>query len=189
MDKKIINIIKFLNEIELLKSITRHSWMSSGRQESVAEHSWRMAIMAMALENEFPDINIKKVMEITLIHDFWEAYEWDNPAFIDQPLDKLVIEKNAVKKLTASLDTEMQEKILSLWNEYNEWKTLESKLAKALDKLEALIQHNEANISTWEAKEYEYNLIYGMKYMKFSEFIKSFRKIVDNQTKEKINNK
>jgi putative hydrolase of HD superfamily len=70
MQKKIINIIKFLNEIELLKSITRHSWMSSGRQESVAEHSWRMAIMAMALENEFPDIDIKRVMEITLVHDF-----------------------------------------------------------------------------------------------------------------------
>lgn len=189
MQKKIINIIKFLNEIELLKSITRHSWMSSGRQESVAEHSWRMAIMAMALENEFPDIDIKRVMEITLVHDFWEAYEWDNPAFIDQPLDKLVIEKNAVKRLTTSLSIDLQEKIMSLWNEYNEGKTLESKLAKALDKLEALIQHNEANISTWEPKELEYNLIYGMKYMEFSEFIKSFREIVDNQIREKIKNK
>jgi putative hydrolase of HD superfamily len=78
---------------------------------------------------------------------------------------------------------------MSLWNEYNEGKTLESKLAKALDKLEALIQHNEANISTWEPKELEYNLIYGMKYMEFSEFIKSFREIVDNQIREKIKNK
>ena len=39
--------IDFLNKIEKLKCNTRHSWTSSGRQESVAEHSWRLAVMAM----------------------------------------------------------------------------------------------------------------------------------------------
>jgi len=185
--KKIFNILKFLKEVELLKSITRHSWTSSWRQESVAEHSWRMAIMVIVLEDEFPDLNIKRVLELTLIHDFWEAYEWDSPAFKEQPKNKLEVEKNAIIKITASLSKNMQDKIMWLWKEYNECKTKEAQLAKALDKLEVLIQHNEADISTWEKEEYEYNLIHGMEYMKFNEFIEKFREIVDNQTKEKVN--
>ena len=54
--------IEFLNKIEKLKCNTRHSWTSTGRQESVAEHSWRLAVMAMLCEDEYPDLNISKVI-------------------------------------------------------------------------------------------------------------------------------
>ena len=56
--------IKFLNVIEKLKCITRHSWTSSGRHESVAEHSWRLAVMAMLCADEYPDLNINKVIKM-----------------------------------------------------------------------------------------------------------------------------
>ena len=186
MQTKIKNILKFLKEIELLKSVTRHSWTSSGRQESVAEHSWRMAILAMVIEDKFPKLDIRKVIEMILIHDFGEAHDGDYPAFKDQPQNKLDIEKKSVKKIIESLPEKLQVKIMNLWKEYNECKTDEAKLAKALAKLEVLIQHNEADISTWEPEEYEYNLVHGSKYMNFNKFIKEFRKVVDEQTKEKI---
>ena len=188
MQTKIKNILKFLKEIELLKSVTRHSWTSSGRQESVAEHSWRMAVFAMALEEEFPDFNMKKVIEMTLIHDLGEAHDGDHPAFKKQPKNKLEIEEKSVKKIIEPLSERLQLKIFNLWKEYNECKTDEARLAKALDKLEVLIQHNEADISTWDPEEYEFSLIYGLKYMDFNNFIKEFRQIVDKQTKEKISN-
>ncbi len=186
MKTKIENILKFLREIELLKSVTRHSWTSSGRQESVAEHSWRMAIFAMALEDEFPDINIKRVIEMSLIHDFGEAHEGDYPAFENQPKNKLEIEEKSVNKIIESLPEKFQLKFKNLWNEYNKCETLEAKLTKALDKLEVLIQHNEADISTWEPPEYDFALTSGTKFMKFDKFITEFRKIVDQQTKDKI---
>ena len=52
MDQK--NYITFLNMIEKLKCNTRHSWTSSGRRESVTEHSWRLAVMAMLCADEYP---------------------------------------------------------------------------------------------------------------------------------------
>ncbi len=85
MQEKILNILKFLNEVEKLKSVTRHSWTSSGRQESVPEHSWRMAVFALALEKEFPEINIQRVIELAVVHDFGEIYEGDTPAFKENP--------------------------------------------------------------------------------------------------------
>ena len=48
--------IEFLSVIEKLKCNTRHSWTSSGRRESVAEHSWRLAVMAMLCADEYPEL-------------------------------------------------------------------------------------------------------------------------------------
>ncbi|MBW2981828.1 HD domain-containing protein [Candidatus Woesearchaeota archaeon] len=187
MSEKILNILKFLNEIEKLKSVTRHSWTSSGRQESVPEHSWRMAVFAMVLEKEFPEINMQRVMELSIVHDFGEIYDGDIPAFKPDP-NKLEREEKAIKKLVQSLPAETQKKIIDLWKEYNECKTPESKLVKALDKLETLIQHNSVDIPTWAKIEKEFNLTYGKEFMNFHSFIKEFRKIVDKQTSEKIKN-
>ena len=74
--------IEFMNIIENLKCNTRHSWTSSGRQESVAEHSWRLAVMAMLCKNEYPELDTDKVIKMCLIHDFGEAITGDIPAFL-----------------------------------------------------------------------------------------------------------
>ena len=185
MSEKILNILKFLNEVEKLKSVTRHSWTSSGRHESVPEHSWRLTVFAMVLEKEFPDINMQRVMELSIVHDFGEVYDGDTPAFKENP-NKLEKEEKAIKKLVKSLDANTQNKIIGLWREYNECKTPEAKLVKALDKLETLIQHNSVDIPNWAKIEKEFNLTYGKEFMNFHSFIKEFRKIVDKQTMEKI---
>ena len=55
--KKIMEIrrlLDFLKTAEQLKCNTRHSYTSSGRLESVAEHSWRLALMAMLVLSIIP---------------------------------------------------------------------------------------------------------------------------------------
>ena len=187
MSKKINNILKFLKDIELLKSTLRHSWVSAGRRESVAEHSWRVAVLALILQDEFKKINIQKVIEMLLIHDFGEVYDGDTPAFLKKNKQAHYNqEKLAVQKLVKPLGVKIQKKIIALWVEYEDGQTLEARLAKALDKIEVLIQHNEADLKTWTAQEYQFNLKYGQEFMNFHQFILEFRKIIDLHTKKKI---
>tara|TARA_Y100000310_G_C20620484_1_gene783011 strand:+ start:804 stop:1385 length:582 start_codon:yes stop_codon:yes gene_type:complete len=188
MENKLLNTIKFLNEIEKLKSITRHSWTTSGRQESVPEHTWRMCVIAFILEKDFPDINMQKVMEMSLIHDFGEIYVGDTPNFDESRPLLQKDEQEDVKKVVSSLDKELQEKITSLWNEFHENKTQEAKLANAFDKMEAILQHNESDFSTWTKHEWELNKVYGEKYTNFHPLTKKFREILKQQTIKKIEN-
>ncbi len=187
MEQKIKNFIYFLNDIEKLKSATRHSWTSAGRQESVPEHSWRMAVMAMIIADEFPKVNINKVIEMCLVHDFGEVYDGDIPDFKKTKKHEKR-EKIAIQKVVKPLPDKTQNKIVNLWKEFEDCNTPEAQLAKALDKLEALIQHNEADISTWLPLEYDLNQTYGQECCQYNNFIKLFRKIVKEMTKEKISN-
>lgn len=68
----------------------------------------------------------------------------------------------------------------------NERKTDEAKLYKALDNLEAVIQHNEADISTWIPLEYDLQFTYGADKIEFSSYLKNFKKKIDQRTTEKI---
>ncbi len=186
MQDKFENIINFLNRAELVKSVLRHSWTSSGRQESSAEHSWRLAILAMVLDDEFCDLDMRKVIEMVLIHDLGEAYAGDYPAFKEMPKDKYKLERDSLVKVVNPLSLKLQNKIISLWEEFHQCKTKEAKFAMALDKIEAVIQHNEADIDTWEPEEYNVNLIYGDDHMKHNDFLVKLREAVKKQTQDKI---
>ena len=70
-----------LHVAERLKNNTRHSWTSSGRHESVAEHSWRLCLMAYFIRDEFPEADMDKVLRMCLVHDMGEAFTGDIPAF------------------------------------------------------------------------------------------------------------
>ncbi len=179
--------IEFLNVIEKLKCNTRHSWTSSGRHESVAEHSWRLAVMAMLCGDEYPDVDINKVIKMCLIHDFGEAITGDIPAFCKTQKDEIE-EDAAIYELLALLPSEVGDELLPLFSEMKELRTDEAKLYKALDNLEALISHNEADISTWIPLEYEENLTYGQKNSEWSAWTKELREIVKQDSVVKIKN-
>ena len=70
-------LIEFLGVVEKLKCNTRHSWTSSGRRESVAEHSWRLSLLAMLCADEYPDLDMNKVVRMCIIHDLGEAITGD----------------------------------------------------------------------------------------------------------------
>ena len=179
--------VEFLNVIEKLKCNTRHSWTSNGRQESVAEHSWRLAVMAMLCADEYPDVDINKVIKMCLIHDLGEALTGDIPAFCKTQKDELD-EDAAIKELLALLPYEAADELSLLFSEMNEQRTDEAKLYKALDNLEALISHNEADISTWIPLEYEENLTYGQKNCEWSVWTRELRELVKRDSIDKINN-
>lgn len=184
------NILKFLHESEALKRQLRHSWLSDGRQESVAEHTWRMALMAMVLSSEIDSkIDLSRVMEMVIVHDLGEVYLGDyqvygngNPA----PENKHELEQEALKNLLKLLPSFSSEKIYSLWLEFEEKKTIEAKFAVALDKLEVIIQHNEAELSTYLEGEGEFNLTYADDKVNFDKVMIEFREILREETKTKI---
>ena len=74
-------LLSALHLAERLKDATRHCYTSGGRHESVAEHSWRLALMAYWLRDEFPELDIDKVIRMCLIHDLGEAFTGDIPTF------------------------------------------------------------------------------------------------------------
>lgn len=179
------NFIKIMKVTENLKNNTRHSWTSTGRHESVAEHSWRMSIMAYFMKDEFPEVDIDKVITMCVFHDLGEAFTGDIPTFIKKEND----EENETVLLTRwinNLPSSYKNDLNLLFNEMNEQKTLESKLYKAIDKLEVLIQHNEADISTWIPLEKTLNLTHGNKEVAFSDYLKELRKTIKKDTEKKI---
>ena len=74
-------LIEIMSVAEKLKNNTRHSWTSSNRQESVAEHSWRLSLMAYFVKDEFPEADISKVILMCIFHDLGEAITGDIPSF------------------------------------------------------------------------------------------------------------
>ncbi len=74
-------LLEALHTAEKLKDTTRHCYTSKGRHESVAEHSWRIALMAFWLRDEFPQADMDKVIRMCLIHDLGECFTGDIPAF------------------------------------------------------------------------------------------------------------
>ena len=74
-------LLQALAVAERLKDTTRHCYTSKGRQESVAEHSWMMTLMAFFMKNEFPDADINKIIQMCIIHDLGECFTGDIPTF------------------------------------------------------------------------------------------------------------
>ena len=182
---KITDYIKIMNTFEAMKRNTRHSWLSDGRHESVAEHSWRITVMAYFIKDEFPEADIDKVIKMCLFHDIGEAFTGDIPAFVKTNEDEIT-EENAVDKFISTLPEEYKNELTLLFDEMNKLESLEARIYKALDKMETLIQHNEADISTWLPLEYEMNLVYGEKEVQFSEYMKELKKAVNEETVRKI---
>ena len=182
-------LLNFFHRLEKLKYTLRHSWLSDGRRESVAEHTWRSAFMAMLMCEEIPDVNKSRVIEMLIVHDLGEISEGDIPAFLkDEEKREQVdrVEEKAIDELTREIHPQTRTYIRSLCEEYKKGSTVEAKIAKAIDKMEALLQHNEADISTWIDLEYSYNLTYGQKECRYNDYLKECIKLINNETKAKV---
>ena len=178
-------LIETLAVAERLKDAARHCYTSRGRRESVAEHSWRITLMAYLVSDEFPEADLKKLMKMCLIHDMGEAITGDIPAFEKTDKDRKV-ENKKVEQLTDILPEPVRAEWKALFEEMEAMETQEARLYKSLDKLEALIQHNEADISTWIPLEYDLQMTYGNEECKFTEYIQRLRDEVRKDSKRKI---
>ena len=170
---------------ERLKDTTRHCYTAKGRHESVAEHSWMMTLMAFLMRDEFPEADMDKVIRMCIIHDLGEAFTGDIPTFAKSSKDE-EREEDLLSAWVSSLPGNYADEMTALYAEMAERKTLEAKIYKAIDGLEALIQHNISDISTWIPKEYELNKTYADDKVAFSEYLVSLRQAIREDTLTKI---
>ena len=178
-------VIRFIKEIENLKSVTRTAWTKTGRRESTAEHSWRLAMLLMVLSDDFKDLDIDKAIKMSLVHDLGELYDGDISAKLQNDNDnKAEMEEKAMRRMLTILPENLAENIYDLWKEYNECCTKEAKLVKAMDNLETIVQHNQGDNP--EDFDYEFNLQYGKQYFMDNEILEYMRYIIDEDTKESV---
>ena len=178
-------LLEILSVAEKLKCNTRHCYTSSGRRESVAEHSWRISLMAMLLTKEFPEADMDKVIRMCLIHDLGECFTGDIPTFRKTAADEADEERQLlawVDTLPAPYDAQMR----ALYREMAALETTEARIYKALDKFEAVIQHNESPIDTWEPREYDLNRTYAQENAAFSPYLTRLRQAIRQETEDKI---
>ena len=178
-------LLDILLVAERLKDTTRHCYTSKGRHESVAEHSWMTTLMAFFMKDEFPDADVDKVIRMCILHDLGECFTGDIPSFEKSQAHEDV-EKNLLYGWVRSLPEHYAAEMLALYEEMEARKTVESKIYKAIDNLEAVIQHNRSDLSTWIPKEFQLNLTYGDDAIAFSDYLSSLREAVREDTRKKI---
>ena len=177
--------LEILHVAERLKDTPRHCTTSQGRTESVAEHSWRISLMAFLLRSEFPDLDMDKVTRMCLIHDLGECFTGDIPTFLKTDTDRET-EDSLLDRWVRNLPEPLSRERSALYREMDAQQTGEAKLYKALDKLEALIQHNESPLDTWSENEFDLNKRYAFDAVAFSDWLTALRNEILFDTLEKI---
>ncbi|MDO5132460.1 MAG: HD domain-containing protein [Eubacteriales bacterium] len=179
-------LLSVLSVAEKLKCVTRHCDTSSGRRESVAEHSWRTALMAMLVsgQKEYAGYDMNRVIRMCLIHDLGEAFTGDIPTF-EKTSEDADREDALLDAWVERFAPAQREEFRALLLEMRLRQTPEARLYKALDKMEAVIQHNEADLSSWEPREYALQYVYGREEVAFSPFLRALKEQIDAWTKRK----
>ena len=121
-------LLAALHTAEKLKDTTRHCYTSGGRHESVAEHSWRIALMAFFLRDEFPEADMDKVTRMCLIHDLGECFTGDIPAF-DKTAQDESTEEALLYQWVASLPSPCREEMRALYDEMAALETQEAQIS------------------------------------------------------------
>ena len=181
----VLKLLETLHTAEKLKDTTRHAYTSGGRHESVAEHSWRITLMAYFLRDEFPEADMDKVIRMCLIHDLGECFTGDIPTFL-KTAEHEATEEKLLLGWVSSLPEPYRTEMADLYREMDARETLEAKIYKALDNLEAVIQHNESPLDTWSDNEYTLNLTYGDDKVAFSPYLTALRKQLRQDSEDKI---
>lgn len=191
MKSEMLKVMEIIKLGEKLKSELRHSWLSNGRRESVAEHTWRTTLMAVLITPELTvEADMEKLLKMLIIHDLVEAEAGDIPAFdtLDNESVKTAKRNNeikAIENIRDLLDNNTGQELYDLWYEFEEKQTIEAKVANALDKLEAQIQHNESDLSTWINVEHEMSFNLG-RHVEFDPVLITLKDIIQNEAEAKL---
>ncbi len=177
-------ILTFLRRAESLKEMTRVAWTTGGQQESVAAHTWRMSLMAMVLARHLPGLDVGRLLSMCLVHDLGEAIHGDVSAALQAAMpDKAAQERRDLLDLTTSLPPEDRDAIVALWDEYEAAETLEARVAKGIDKLETILQHNQGAMPS--GFDFRFNLEYGARYTQDEPVLQALRAILDEETERR----
>jgi putative hydrolase of HD superfamily len=189
-DAQLGGLLEFLRAAERLKTVTRSGYTSAGRPESVAEHTWRLALMALLLAPEFPEVDLARLVKICLVHDLGEAIGGDIPApeqarraAAGESASKAAGERRDLVTLLEPLPEHLRTEITGLWDEYEAARTPEAKVAKALDKLETILQHTQGRNPP--GFDYRFNLGYGRQHTAEPPLIAAIRAALDQATADR----
>ena len=175
--------LEFLRAAESLKYLTRTSWTSDGQQETVAAHTWRLCLMALVLTPHFPGIDAGKLLRICLVHDLGEVISGDISAALQSSLpNKAGQERADLLQLVQPLPDGVQGEIMALWEEYEAAASPEAKLAKGLDKLETILQHNQGVMPV--GFDFLFNIGYGAAYTRDHPVLSALRGVLDADTEQ-----
>jgi putative hydrolases of HD superfamily len=162
-----------------LKDTLRNSWTGGGRRESAAEHSWRLCLMAVLLEEQLEGIDVARLLRLLVIHDLGEAVGGDVPAPL-QVGDKSAAERADLIAILAPLPPAVRERLVALWDEYDRAESPEARVAKGIDRLETCLGHLEgANPAGFD---YRFNLGYGRAWTDSRPALAALRAVVDAET-------
>jgi putative hydrolase of HD superfamily len=183
-ENEIRGTIAFLALIERLKDTLRNSRTSTGRTESAAEHTWRVALMAMLLGPSL-GVDAGRLIRVVLVHDLAEAFTGDLPAPTPrQPGVKEAREREALATLTMTLPSAQRAEIFALWEEYESGSTPEGRMAKGLDKLETILQHAQGvNPADFDLG---FNLGYGRRDTDAHPLLAAVRALLDASTQARL---
>lgn len=174
--------LNFLREAEQLKDVLRTAHTRTGKQESTAEHTWRLCLFILTFADQLPNLDLSKTLKMAVLHDLGEAIHGDIPAIHQQGLDKTAQERTDLLELMQSLPIELQTEFLALWEEYNQAQTPEAQTVKAFDKLETILQHNQGQNSV--EFDYAFNLAYGQRYTQTNPLFAAIRALLDADTRQ-----
>ena len=171
--------LAFFRAAGALKDTLRSGHTPGGRPESTAEHSWRLCLMAVALEEALEGVDLKRLIELLIVHDLGEAVRGDVPA-PQQQGDKSAEERADLRALLAALPEAAAARLLARWDEYAAATTPEARLAKGLDRLETVLTHVEG--ANPPGFDYAFNLGYGRAWTDAHPLVAALRTPIDTET-------
>lgn len=183
-------LLAFLRAAEGLKTHVRSAHTADGRPESVAAHSWRVGLLALALAPSVPGVDLGRLLALCVVHDLGEALGGDVPApeqarrlAADPGAGKADAERADLRRLLAPLPPALGAELAGLWEEYEAAATPEARLAKAVDKLETLLQHVQGRNPP--GFDYRFNLGYGRRYTEEPAVVAALRELLDAETERR----
>ncbi len=163
---KLLKQIEFIKEIDKIKYIQRKTKLfNSDRPENDAEHSWHLAVMAMVLsEHANQSVDLLKVIKMVLIHDIVEIDAGDTFIYdTEKNHTNTEVERLAAQRIFGILPAEQAEELIALWEEFEAGQTHDAQFARAMDRLEPLLQNSSNNGGTWNEPGVNYEKVYAKK--------------------------
>jgi putative hydrolases of HD superfamily len=149
--------IRFVLEADRLKTVARQSRITDGtRRENSAEHSWHLALMALALGGHAPaGTDLGRVMAMVVVHDLVEIDAGDLFVYSDSAAHarQEVAERAAADRIFALLPGPQAVAARALWDEFEERRTPEARFARALDRLQPMLLNMQTEGGTWVAHD------------------------------------
>ncbi|GAB3223632.1 HD domain-containing protein [Spirosoma arcticum] len=163
---QLLKQIEFIKEVDKLKYIVRKTkLLNSDRHENDAEHSWHLAMMAIILsEHSNAPIDVLKVVKMLLIHDIVEIDAGDTFIYDTQKShDNTKEERPAAERIFGLLPNDQANELIAIWEEFECQETNEAKFARAMDRLEPLLQNVSNNGGTWSEFGIGFDKVYHKK--------------------------